>query len=160
MRTVGRSNNQKRRLPMSAEENKAIVRRMIEEAWNKGNLAVVEEIVAPSYIGHDPSYPMPIQGSDGFKQYVSMTRTAFPDFRITVEDLIAEGDKVVGRITVRGTNTGSVMGMPPTGKQVTISGIFIRRLAGGRFVEGWDAPDTLSLMQQLGVIPTPQQGGS
>jgi len=145
---------------MSAEENKAIVRRMIEDAWNKGNMAVVDEIVPTSYIGHDPSYPMPIQGPEGFKQWVSIARAAFPDFQITVEDMIAEGDKVVGRISIRGTNTGSLMGMPPTGKQVAFSGIFIRRFAGGKFVEGWDVNDAMSLMQQLGVIPTPGQGGS
>lgn len=137
------------------EENKAIVRRIIEEAWNGGNLSVIDDVVVPSYVGHDPSVPMPIQGPEGFKMWVGVARTAVPDFRIHIDDLIAEGDSVSGRITMRGTHRGDLAGIPATGKEVSFSGIFIRRLEDGKFVEGWDQADTMSLMQQLGVMPAP-----
>lgn len=138
---------------MSTELNQATIRRVIEEAWNRGNLAVLQETVAPAYIGHDPGYPLPIQGPEGFGQWVSVARNAFPDFHITVDDLVAEGDRVAGRITMRGTHRGELPGIPPTGKQVTFSGVFVRRFEDGQFVEGWDIADMMSLMQQLGVVP-------
>lgn len=145
---------------MLANTNKAIVRRLIEEAWNTGNLAVVDELVAPGYTGHDSSYPELIRGPEGFKEWIITARTAFPDFEITVDDLFAEGDRVVGRITMRGTNRGELIGLPPTGKPVAFSGTFIRRFAGGQLVEGWDSGDALSMMQQLGAlrVPAPHVG--
>jgi len=104
---------------MSAEENKTILHRMIVEAWNKGNLAVVDELVAANYEGHDPSWPEIVRGPEGFKQWVGAVRTLFPDFQITVEEVIAEGDKVAARISMRGTHRGAIPGFPPpTGKQV------------------------------------------
>lgn len=138
---------------MTAEENKAIVRRVIEEVWNRGNLAVIDEIVADHYVGHDPSVPMPIQGPEGFKTWVGVARNAFPDFHIDLDDLVAEGDRIAGRITMRGTHRGDLAGIPATGRQVSFGGIFIRHLEDGKFVEGWDQADMVSLMQQLGVLP-------
>ena len=143
-----------------AERNKAVVRRMIEEVWNGGDLAVVDELVAEDYVGHDPGYPQPIRGPEGLKQWVMAARAAFPDFRIAVEDLLAEGDRVVGRITMRGTHHGALAGLPPTGRPVEFPAIFVRRLAGGKFVEGWDIADMLGLMQQLGALPPPGQVGA
>ncbi len=137
---------------MSTEENKAIDRRFTEEVWNRGNLAVVDELMSADYNGHDPMMPA---GSEGFKQYVLMYRSAFPDVHLTIEDQIAEGDTVVSRWTARGTHKGELMGIPPTGKQVTVTGMNIERVANGKLVEGWSNYDTLGMLQQLGVVPAP-----
>lgn len=143
---------------MTTEQNKAVVRRVIEEAWNGGNLAVIDETVAVNYVGHDPSWPELIKGPEGFKQWVGAARTLFPDFQITVDDLVSEGDKVASRITMQGTHRGELPGFPPpTGRHVHFEGIFVRRLENGLFVEGWDIADMMGLMQQLGVVPPPEQ---
>jgi len=137
---------------MSTEENKALIRRFVEEIVNKGNIALIDELVAANYIDHS-SPPGAPSGIEGSKQFTNLFRMAFPDIHITLDDLIAEGDKVVSRFTMRGTNKGEFLGIPPTGKQVTITGIHIDRFAGGKLVEHWGQQDTLGLMQQLGVIP-------
>jgi len=137
---------------MSTEENKAIIRRNWEEAFNKGNLAVADEIMAPNYIYHGPG-GQELKGPEGFKQLVTMFRTAFPDLRATVEDMFAEGDKVAHRATIRGTHKGDLMGIAPTGKQVTVSATVISRFAGGKEVEAWANIDMLAMYQQLGVAP-------
>jgi len=135
---------------MSTEQNKALVHRFFEEF----NLAVVDELVVPDYIHHDPGLPPDLQrGREAYKQIVTMFRTGFPDLKVTVEDLVAEGEKVVARWTWRGTNQGEFQGIPPTGKQVTGSGISIHRIAGGKIAEAWVNFDTLGMLQQLGVIP-------
>ncbi len=139
---------------MSIEENKALVQRFVEEVWNKGNLAAADEFLAANSVGHDPDAPGLAPGVEGFKQVFTMFRTAFPDLHVTVEDMIAEGDKVVSRTTARGTHKGELMGIAPTGKQVTVAEIRIHRIAGGKIVEHWGIVDKLSLMQQLGVVPT------
>src|SRR2546430_2416084 len=100
---------------MSTEENKATDRHLTEEGWNRGNTALFDELLAANYIGHDPSGP--IHGPEGFKQLYATYRTAFPDTHLTIEDQIAEGDKVVTRWTATGTNQGSLMGLPPSGKR-------------------------------------------
>src|SRR5438552_12969677 len=101
---------------MSAEDNKALVRRSIEEVWNKRNLNIVNEIYAASYVGHDPASPIgEIRGPEGARQFVATYLRAFPDARITIEELLAEGDKVVNRYTARGTHQGELMGLAPTG---------------------------------------------
>lgn len=99
-------------------------------------------------------------GREGFKQFVLMYRSAFPDMHITIEDQIAEGDKVVSRWTARGTHQGELMGIPPTGKQATVTGINIERFANGKFVEEWSNFDALGLLQQLGVVTTLGQASS
>ncbi len=142
---------------MSTEENKALSRRLIEEVWNQGNLAVIDELTAPNYVDHDPTGP--IQGPEGMKQFVSMYLTAYPDTHFTIEDQIAEGDRVVTRWTARGTHKGPLMGIPPTGKQVTVAGISIDRVVNGKLVEDWSSYDALGMMQQLGVVPAPGQPG-
>ena len=134
------------------EENKAIVRRAFEEVWNQGKLDVIDEIFAIDYVGHMPGSP-DLHGPKGFKQFVTMNRTAFPDIQFTVEDQIAEGDKVVIRWSSTGTHKGELMGIPPTGVQVTSTGIGISRISGGKAVEDWDNWDALGMLQQLGVIP-------
>ena len=142
---------------MSTEDTKARMRRFYEEVFNRGNLAVVDELLSPNHVFHDPSFPEPIRGPEGFKQYVLMFRHAFPDNTITIEDLIAEGDTIVVRHTYRGTHKGDLMGIPPTGKQVPVTAIVISRSANRKFAESWINGDLLGLMQQLGVVPAPGQ---
>jgi steroid delta-isomerase-like uncharacterized protein len=137
---------------MLVEENKAVTRRVTEEIWNQGNMALLDELFAPNYVNHDPTNPE-VRDLERFKQYVVSVRTAFPDLNITINDLIAEGDKVVTRWTGRGTQKGEFGKIPATGKQVTITGITISRIADGKIVESWWSSDDLGLFQQLGLIP-------
>jgi steroid delta-isomerase-like uncharacterized protein len=140
------------------EQNKTLVRRYWDEAWNKGNLTVVDELVAADFDGHPlPSDPNFGLGPEGQKRLVGLYRGAFPDMRMTIDDMVAEGDRVVLRWTARGTNTGEMMGMPATGKSATVTGIIVNRLAAGKIAEGWGNFDALGMLQQLGVIPTPEQ---
>ncbi len=139
---------------MSAE-NKALARRLVEEAFNAGRLDVTDELVASDYLGHDPSLPEEVRGPAGVKELIAGYRAAFPDIHVTIEDQIADGDLVVSRWSAKGTHQGELMGMPATGKQATVTGITIDRIADGRIVESWDNWDTLGLMQQLGAIPAP-----
>ena len=139
---------------MSTEENRALDRRFTEGVWKRGNLAVLDELLSADFNGHDPTIS---PGSQGFKQFVLMYRTAFPDLHFTIEDQVAEGNKNVGRWTARGTHRGELMGIPPTGKPVTVTEMFISRHANGKLVESWFNFDTLGMLQQLGVIPVPGQ---
>ncbi len=140
---------------MSTEDNKALVHRLIEEAWNEGSLAIIDELLSPDYVLHIDAPGVPDR--EGYKQAVIMHRTAFSDFHFTIEDMIAAGDKVVLRATLRGTHTGDFMGIGPTGKPVTLTAISIRRLEAGRIAEEWVETDMLGLMQQMGVVPPPGQ---
>ena len=135
-----------------SDENKALVRRWFAEL-DRGNDHIVDELVAIDYIDHNPPLPDMAPGREGVKQANALLRAAFPDARHTIEDQISEGDKVVTRITGRATFQGAILGIPPTGKVITIEGISIHRIAGGQFVEHWATADQLSLYQQLGVIP-------
>jgi steroid delta-isomerase-like uncharacterized protein len=139
---------------MSTEDNKALARHAYE-ALNQRNLALVDELCAPDIVDYNAS--MIIQGLEAYKQFLSMYLTASPDLYFTIEDQVAEGDKVVTRYTARGTHLGPFMGIPPTGKQVTVTGIGIIRVANGKIVEEWANGDNLGLLQQLGVIPAPGQ---
>jgi steroid delta-isomerase-like uncharacterized protein len=141
-------------MEMTPEEMKAGYRRMIEEAFNKGNLDVADELVAPDAVDHSGMPGRP-QGPEGVKWAAQMFRTAFPDVRFTVEDQIAEGDRLVNRFTVRGTHQGEFMGIPATGKQATVSGIDMIRVRDGKVVEHWVQMDQMGLMQQLGLMPSP-----
>ena len=135
---------------------KHIAERLIEEPW-KGNMDVIDELIAPGYIGYDPSAPEPIRGPTGAKTQIQQYIDGFPDGRITVDDQIAEGDKVASRWTGRGTQTGEMAGIAPTGKGVTVSGITISRLENGLVVEEWTTWDTLGMLVQLGAVPAPAQ---
>lgn len=136
---------------MSTEENKALARRAYD-AVNQGNWAAVYELFSPDFVLHNAS--MTIQGLEAYKQFVSMYLTAFPDAQSTIEDMIAEGDRVVTRQMFRGTHTGDLMGIPPTGKPVSGTGIVITRVANGKAVEQWSNYDDLGLLHQFGVIPS------
>lgn len=135
-----------------SEENKAIVQRYIEEVYNKGNVNLVDELVAADYVnrgGLSDQRP----GSEGLKQFIPQLRTIFPDEHLTLENLIAEGDMVAYRWIARGTHNAEMMGVPPTGKQMIGTGISIVRIADGKIAEEWTSRNDLSIMQQLGVIP-------
>ena len=136
-----------------SEHNKAIVRRLVEELWNKGNLSVADELFAPNYEHHDASTLDFGRGPESEKKRATLYRTAFPDVRLIIEDIIAEGEIVMTRWSCRGTHKGDLSGIAPTGKQITISGVTIARLANGKMAEGWVNWDALGLMQQLGVVP-------
>lgn len=139
-----------------SEENKAVVRHLVEEVWNQGNLDVVDEMLTPDFVFHDPSFPAFSTRQD-YKQHVSESLAAYPDLHIAIEDTIAEADKVVIRFTASGTHeqwrTGGPEGASGTGKRVTFTGIVISRLADARITEMWVNQDTLGNLQQLGVIP-------
>ena len=137
---------------MSTEQNKDLVRRFYEEVFNKKNLAAIDEFVDPHIVEHDLPPGLPA-GSEGTRQFIGMYLSAIPDLHLTAEDIIAEGDKVVVRLTYHGTHRGELMGIPPTGKQATVTGIQVVRIANGRIVENWINFDALGLLQQLGVIP-------
>src|SRR2546423_14784711 len=141
---------------MSPEANTASVRRFYDEVFNKKNRAAIDEFIDPNQVDHDAPPGTP-GGLKGAKQTLTMYLTAFPDLHFTVEDIIAEGDKVVARLTTRGTQQGAFMGIPPTGKQAAVTAIDINRYAGGKSVEHWLHMDTLGLLQQLGAIPAPGQ---
>jgi len=134
--------------------NQAIVRRYIDEVWNQRNLAVLDEIMAADSVSHDMAPGMQA-GIEGLKQGIQMYLNAFPDLHFTVELEIAQGDLVATRWTSRGTHRGELMGIPPTGKTVTVTGIDINRIAGGKLVEHWGNYDMLGMLQQLGVVPMP-----
>ena len=136
----------------STEANKASVRRWIE-AFNQRNLAVFDELTASNWTYHDPGFPN-VRTLEDYKQWLTQTRSAFPNFHVTIDDMIAEGDTVVVRQTLHGTNTGDIvtpMPLPATGKKVTASAITIVRFAEGKGVEVWNQGDNLGIMQQLGV---------
>lgn len=147
-----RKRGSKRRSRMT-EANKAVSRRLVEEVFNDGRLEVVDEIVTPDFIGHDPASPEPIIGPEGAKRNAEGYRAAFSDMKLTLEDEIADGDRVVTRWTARGTHDGELFGIPATGKQATVTGMTIDRIVDGRIAESWNNWDTLGLLQQLGAIP-------
>ena len=136
---------------MPAEDNRALIRRYyLDEVWNKGNFALVAKVVAPDCLVHDPAMSG-IMGPEGVIRFVSKWRTAFPDLQFTIEDHIAEGNKVATRITLRGTQTGRLLDIAPTGKPVTVSGMTIAHVVDGKIVEIWITRDDLGLRRQLGV---------
>jgi predicted ester cyclase len=143
---------------MSTEQNKALVRRLMEEVFNRGNISLVDELVAPDFVEHEELPPGIPPGRESVKQLSPIFHGAFPDFKITIDDIIAEGDKVVVRSTWSGTHKGEFMGIAPTGKSASFGVIDAIRIAGGKVVEHWGQMDNLRMMQQLGVIPALGEG--
>ena len=138
----------------TTEAHKVLVCRFYA-ALDEGNLAGAYELLAPSYRVHVPGNPE--QTLEGYQQSATQLYVAFPDLRHNIEDMVAEGDKVVTRLTAHGTNTGNFSGIPPTGKAVAVSEIAVFRIADGQIVEQWPQSDTLGMMQQLGLMPAPGQ---
>ena len=141
---------------MSTEENKTVVRRFFEELLSTDNLALADEILSPDFRFYFAGSPDPMD-LKRYKDFLAARRAAFPDRRFAVEDMIAEGDKVSARFTMRGTHNGELRGIAPSGTEVTMSGIDIIRLKEGKMVEDRVEVDQLGMMQQLGMIPSPQQ---
>ena len=138
----------------STDRNKATARRWSEELWSEGKLAVADEIIAADYVRHDPGDPFPARGPADVKRIVTMLRTMLPDFQITVQSVIAEGDLVVSRYTATGTDTVGYMGLPPTGRTILTAAMQMFRFdRSGRIVESWAARDDLGTLQQLGHLP-------
>jgi predicted ester cyclase len=140
---------------MSTADNKALMRRAYEEVYNQRNLAVLDELCVADFVYQSAS--MTIQGLQAYKHFASLLFAAFPNGRFSIEDLIAEEDRVVVRHTFRGTHQGDFMGIAPTGKNVTTTAIVISRIVNGKATEAWFNGDDLGRMQQLGVIPAPGQ---
>lgn len=140
-----------------SEQNKAVSRRIAEELFEGGQLDLADELLDPSFVGHDVGSPEPIRGPEGLKQQAQGYRAAFPDLELTIENQIAEGDFVATSWTARGSHKGDLFGIAPTGKQVTINGVTIDRFKGGKIAEAWDTWDTLGLMQQIGAVPAMAQ---
>jgi predicted ester cyclase len=146
----------KGRNQMSTEQNKAIANRIPAE-FSKGNIDILNQVVDPKAVDHavPPGTPATVEST---KQFMTMLTTAFPDLRYQLEDVIAEGDLVVQRVTASGTMKGALMGMPATGKKAAWSEIHIVRMANGKVVEHWANVDQMSMLQQLGLMPAPGQG--
>jgi predicted ester cyclase len=137
---------------MTGDVRKALIRRLYEEAWSRGDLAVIEELFASNYVGPMPNVP---PGPEGERRHVAMIRGVFPDLQVALEELVAEGDLVAARSTMTGTDTGGFMGREPTGQRVTFWGIDFFHFAGDRITSGWAGVDMLGLMIQLGILPSP-----
>ena len=135
------------------QENKMIAQKFYTEIVNKADIPTMDAIMSDAFIDHNASPGTP-SGIDGFRQFLKMVSTAFPDIQVTVEDLIAENDKVVSRLTITGTQTGVLMGkIAPSGKQACWTGIDILKIEDGKITERWSQRDLLSMMKQIGVIP-------
>jgi steroid delta-isomerase-like uncharacterized protein len=138
-----------------SEENKRIARRVIEALWNQGKFELAQELIARDYVEHMPRDKT--HGPEGVKQFLSEQRSGFPDLHYTVEDQVAEGDKVVTRWVARGTHQGEFKVRPATGKRGSVTGITICRIAGGKLIEAWTNPDEFGLMRQLEVTSSPAE---
>jgi steroid delta-isomerase-like uncharacterized protein len=142
---------------MLLETNKTLSRRFFDEVWNKGNLAVIDEIITKDHVNSGPGTISGLpNGPEGSKQFVTTYRNAFPDVRFTIVDQIAEGDKVVTRWSAEGTHKGELAGFPATGKSSTVTGIVVDRIVNGKIAESWGIFDEFGMMQQLGAIPMPE----
>lgn len=144
---------------MSTEENKALVRREIEELFNHtGDLDVAEEVYAPNFVGYDSTLPKDLNGVEAAREFAASFRSAFPDLTCTIEDQLAEEDKVATRWRACGTHEGETEELgPPTGNRMEIKGISIERISEGKVVESWDNYDAMGMLQQLGHIPSPAE---
>jgi steroid delta-isomerase-like uncharacterized protein len=141
---------------MTTEANKANARRFIDEVVNAGNVAVIDELSSPNFVDHTAPPGVP-PTAEGTKVFLAMLRAAFPDLHATIEDQVAEGDRVVQRVTTHGTMSGDFQGMPASGKEATWSGIHITRFADGKAVEHWGVVDQLGMLAQLGFAQAPGQ---
>jgi steroid delta-isomerase-like uncharacterized protein len=154
---ISRSGREDSSSSVSEEENKAVIRRWIE-AYNERDLEAEADVLAPGYVAHVPGAPGPLglEGLEAWRQFTAPFTEAFPDLRLTVEDIMAEGEMVAARVAFHGTHRGEFQGIPPTGKEVAFSSIEIDRMVDGKVAEHWFEMDLLGLMRQLGAIPEPE----
>ena len=142
--------------PLVSEQNKAVVRRWFDEVWNQGREASVDELFSADAVAHGlGDSEADVHGPEEFKPFVANIRAAIPDTRIQIDDMLSEGDRVAVRVTLKGTHTGEGLGVPPTGRRVSIQGIIIARFVAGRMVEAWNSYDQLGLLRQVGALPGP-----
>jgi steroid delta-isomerase-like uncharacterized protein len=141
------------------DAHKAILRRFLTEAFEKGNLKAVDELIDDNFVDHTPPPNIP-SNKAGLRQTVTMFRSAFPDLRMTIEDIIEEGPKVAVRLVTHGTHKGAIMGVAPTGRTVNVNEEHFLRFADGKIAEHWGVEDTLGMMQQLGIMAQQGQAGS
>jgi steroid delta-isomerase-like uncharacterized protein len=139
-----------------SDQSKAIVRRYLEDVFAQEDLDAIPELFAPDYVEHDPASEEEIRGHDGVRRDLSIYQSAFSDIAITVEDQIAEGDRVATRASLRATHVEELFGVPPTGNRVSVTGTVVHRVSGGKLAEGWWNWDTLALLRQIGAIPAEQ----
>jgi len=138
-----------------SQANKDLIHRWFEEVWNQGRESTIDELFAERGIAHGiGETEAPLHGPSEFKPFVRNLRGSFPDVRISVEDTVAEGDKVTVRVRLEGTHKGPGLGVPPTGQRVRIAGIIIVRISKGQIVEGWNSWDQLGLLRQIGALPS------
>jgi steroid delta-isomerase-like uncharacterized protein len=138
-------------------QNAELSRRIFEDVWNRKNLGAIDDLIAADYIHHDPNSSV-AGGIDGYKQFVDLYMSAFPDAYFTIHDAFTEGQNEVTRWTVAGTHEGELAGIPRTGRSISVTGISIARIANGKIIESWNNWDALGMMQQLGVVPAPAKG--
>jgi steroid delta-isomerase-like uncharacterized protein len=141
---------------MTTEANKAVMQRFTEFI-NTGNKKLAAELISPDAIFHVPGAPEPLRGPDGYLAVIGMMRSGFPDIQWTLEEMIAEGDRVAARFIMRGTHRGSFFGVPPTGSAIEVQAMNFYRLSGGQLVEERGQPDLLGLLQQIGAVPGNQR---
>ena len=140
---------------MSTEDNKALIRRIVD-GLNQKNVAVIDELCTPDFVSHDPANPQ-VRSREDYKQWCTGMFAAFPDLYFSLEDMLTEEDKVAYRYTLRATHSGSWRGAPPTGKSITVTGTSITRITDGKSAELWSNTDALGLLQQLGIVHAPGQ---
>jgi steroid delta-isomerase-like uncharacterized protein len=140
---------------VAEEENKAVIRRWIE-AFNQRDMQAEADVLAPGYVAHVPGAPGPLEGLEAWRQFTAPFTEAFPDLRLTVQDIAAEGDTIAARVAFRGTHRGEFLGIPPTDKEVAFSSMEFNRVVDGKVEEHWVELDVFGLMQQLGAIPEPR----
>ena len=143
---------------MNAEERKALVARIANDIWIRGDLNVVDQVMAPEAKYYGPHMPSGVGDRETWRRAIGMYRSAFPDSHVTFEELIAVGDTVVGRWSATATHTGPLSGVAPTGKHIEIGGITIYRFAQGKIIEAWEQLDMLGMWQQIGVVTLPERG--
>jgi len=137
---------------MTPTANKLVMERFVEFI-NTASEKLAGELISPDAVFHVPGRPDPLRGPTGYLEIIAMMRSGFPDIQWTLEETIAEDDKVAARFTMRGTHQGAFLGVPPTGKKITVQAMNFYRLSGGQFVEERGQPDLLGLLQQIGAIP-------
>jgi steroid delta-isomerase-like uncharacterized protein len=140
---------------MRADDQKVLILRIADDIWNRGDLAAVDDVMAPDAKYHGPHMPNGLGGRENWRQAISMYLGAFPDSHVTFEELIVSGDTVVGRWSATATHTGTLPGVAATGKSIAIGGITIYRIANGKIAEAWEQLDMLGMWQQLGVVTVP-----
>ena len=141
---------------MSGEQNKQVFRKLIEEAYNKGNVKVLDRAFAPGFVEHQAGILPPTV--EGVGRSIAYLRRAFPDLKLTIDEIIASGDKTWARITGHGTHQGPFLGLPPTGRSIVVTVMDVCRFENGQIVEHWGVADQLAVMAQLGALPQPRQG--